>query len=964
MSAKALVTSMLLLAVASGSNAAAQTWRQLLDTAFVLLQTGDQEQALRFAEKAVAPALHKDGDTSLPAAIHRYATMNHRLRRFAAAESLYQCALAAWQKAQHPNRSEEVKTIHNLGSLYSEIGEPIKAEEYLRRAIAIKETIPGMQGKLSLAVSMSNLAILYREKGILDESLVMLEQSLRIREQYLDSTDPVLASSYNNTGTAYYAIRDLPRAEDYFQRAVSLGSSQRDRGALAGYRSNLGIVKMELFRYAEAESLLLEALGEFTRLKPQSVPALIMVHHDLGLVKYYQADYDRAIVYHQLALALGDSARCSPLAHDYVGSVLGMANCYRRQGKYTMADSLFRRGVELKRQSVYAGDWELADALDAFGQSKWAQRQYAEALALLESALNTILLGSQRFSPVLSEFEALRYSVMVRTHRDHLLTCYSEARVHVPALHRLALRGILAGKGTVTDAVFERHSHLQRDSAMRQSYNAYRRTLLALSTYASRELRQGAKQYPRQAIDSLAARADSMEQALARQSVAFRNQMRLTEADPDSIIACLPPRSVLMEFLKTDSLDVLTGSHVPRYVAAILSADRSPEIVSLGPASAIDKAIEEWRRHVAPGNQPATAECLQRPHTLQQLSERLTNLVWQPLQQFAKRGSLLLLAPDGALNLVPLGAILLPDGRYLIEKYPVHYLSAARDLLRLRTPTRNGVGLLAVGNPDYDASPGERRAALGPSEAPAPLGVAIAQSAAPSPGPVMRAMGDLSLPRLPGTGIEINATIAAWRVRYPGEPASSLADASATEENLKRMSPGRRVLHIATHGYVLSQHAEDRAGTLNATEHPLLRSGLFLAGAGFRPREVPTDSSMEDGILTALEVSALDLRGTELVVLSACESGLGRVEQGEGVYGLRRAFQLAGARTIVSSLWPVPDRETMTFMKELYYGRAITYPEILQRAAMRTIQEQRRRGRPDVPSLWGGFIATGDWRIR
>jgi CHAT domain-containing protein len=144
-------------------------------------------------------------------------------------------------------------------------------------------------------------------------------------------------------------------------------------------------------------------------------------------------------------------------------------------------------------------------------------------------------------------------------------------------------------------------------------------------------------------------------------------------------------------------------------------------------------------------------------------------------------------------------------------------------------------------------------------------------------------------------------------------------------------------------------------------ENPLLLSGLFLAGANLHG-EGTEDMQAEDGIVSAMEVSAMDLSGTDLVVLSACETGLGEVRQGEGVYGLRRAFQAAGSRTVVSALWRVPDTETKTLMKTFYAQKGTTYPELMQNVALQHIHDLRLIGRPTHPYSWGGFIATGDWR--
>ena len=144
-------------------------------------------------------------------------------------------------------------------------------------------------------------------------------------------------------------------------------------------------------------------------------------------------------------------------------------------------------------------------------------------------------------------------------------------------------------------------------------------------------------------------------------------------------------------------------------------------------------------------------------------------------------------------------------------------------------------------------------------------------------------------------------------------------------------------------------------------ENPLLLSGLFFAGANLHGDRADSLGA-EDGILTAYEVSAMDLAGTELVVLSACETGVGEVAAGEGVYGLRRAFQMAGARTVVSALWPVSDQATAEMMGGLYERQDEALPDAMRRIQLEKLDRLRNRGKIDHPFTWGGFIALGDWR--
>jgi CHAT domain-containing protein len=224
--------------------------------------------------------------------------------------------------------------------------------------------------------------------------------------------------------------------------------------------------------------------------------------------------------------------------------------------------------------------------------------------------------------------------------------------------------------------------------------------------------------------------------------------------------------------------------------------------------------------------------------------------------------------------------------------------------------------------------------------------------------------------RLPNTAREVDAIAAYWKQNFENEPALVHTGPSSSEEHFKQSATGKRVIHLATHGYFIGSECKPvqpkRSLLGEATyvgENPLLLSGLFLAGANLHGAGTE-ETQVEDGIVTALEVSAMDLRGTDLVVLSACETGLGKVEQGEGVYGLRRAFQMAGVRTVVSALWQIPDKETVSFMKDLYAQKVHTYPELMQAVALNRINELKYRGEPTHPFTWGAFVAMGDWRIK
>jgi len=211
-----------------------------------------------------------------------------------------------------------------------------------------------------------------------------------------------------------------------------------------------------------------------------------------------------------------------------------------------------------------------------------------------------------------------------------------------------------------------------------------------------------------------------------------------------------------------------------------------------------------------------------------------------------------------------------------------------------------------------------------------------------------------------------------------------LTGGSATEQAFKQAAPGRRILHLATHGFFLDGACQTAArgtravGGLSAArpaagsrmalptaESPFLFAGLALAGANRRTGASPGPGGDEDGILTAEEVVSMNLDGVEWAVLSACDTGLGRIMTGEGVFGLRRAFRIAGVQTIIMSLWSVDDEATGLWMRTLYegrLGRSLSTIRAVRDASVALLADRRAKKQSTHPFHWAAFVAAGDWR--
>jgi CHAT domain-containing protein len=226
---------------------------------------------------------------------------------------------------------------------------------------------------------------------------------------------------------------------------------------------------------------------------------------------------------------------------------------------------------------------------------------------------------------------------------------------------------------------------------------------------------------------------------------------------------------------------------------------------------------------------------------------------------------------------------------------------------------------------------------------------------------------------LPASAREAEAIVRIWQQHREAGPEWRLSGRFATEAALKQRAAGTQVLHLATHGFFLggrcaaprppaAGYEHERATDVERGENPLLLAGFALTGANQRQHARADD---EDGVLTAEEIASLDLRGVEWAVLSACDTGVGEVQAGEGVLGLRRAFQVAGARTVIMSLWPVDDEDTRRWMTGVYqrrFARGMSTVEAVREATLGQLRRRRQAGLSTHPFYWGGFIAAGEWR--
>jgi CHAT domain-containing protein/tetratricopeptide (TPR) repeat protein len=386
----------------------------------------------------------------------------------------------------------------------------------------------------------------------------------------------------------------------------------------------------------------------------------------------------------------------------------------------------------------------------------------------------------------------------------------------------------------------------------------------------------------------------------------------------------------------------------PWYAAFVVESGTSAvRVVDVGSAVELDAMIDRWRTAVTGGASAAWTA----------VGDTLRDRLWDRLGLKSHREAIHFVVADGDIALLPIVSLPASGGAYLIDRLgPMTYLSAERDLAAHREGLSRGTGLLVLGDPDFELARCANSVDFDRSRDsdPRPTGeLPPAPLAFRGKTSNCEEFRNLRFSRVAESGAEARDIAA---LSPHGGRLAVLVGQEASEESFKRFAPGHQVIHVASHGFALSDHC---LAELGSRETPLVRAGIVLAGANARAE---AGADREDGILTAEEISALDMTGTDCVVLSACESGLGEIVTSEGVMGMRRAFHQAGAATLVSSLWKVDDASARTWMREFYrglFGNHLDPAEAAHEASLALVRRLRKAGRDPSPSQWGAFVVSG-----
>lgn len=925
---------------------------------------------------------------------HQLASLYQALAAFDKAERLYRSALSTRQNKLGAESLDVAESKEALGSLAVAMGNYAEAEPLYESALEIRRNKLGPEDA-AVAESLLDLGALQRRRGAYPAAESRLRQALTIREKKLAATDPRIAETLTELAALYEDLGDYRKAEPLLRRSIALQGQTlgNDHPKVADSLTRLAALMRAAGNLRGAEETLQRALQIRQAKLGAQHPSVADSACDLGDIALLRSDLSAASQQYERALKIRTSVLGQ--AHPQVAATVHrQAAVLQARGDLRGAASQFERALALRKKALGAGHPEVAQTLLGLSAVKigladipTGLRYLGEARASNEALLHSIAgggAGEDRLDGFLRSLRAeedLTYSMLA----DPSLAARDEVAAYVATTALLRKGRSVDEAADTSRALYQGLGPEDKQRLARLRDIRSRRADLALAGSGL----YSAEEYQR-TLQELQTEEEQQQEALLRSSATLRN--RLLRYRADSVLADVqshvPSGAVLIEILayrrytfrpSGKAAMQLPGLGPLRYGAVVIAESGKPRAFDLGEGTTIDQAVANL-----------LAQLTQTGSSWQPAAQKVSTLILTPMASALAGSKRWYLSPDAQLNLVPFAVLPFAaadsaraDSDPLVEKVDISYLTSGRDLLRdpASDGTRSNVAILAdplFAVPSSDAtSDAQSRSLASAGSSGAFRGLRLGK-VAPLPGT-----------REEAQSLEKLLKRAEVKALYGGEARKSAF--------LSIEQPG--ILHIATHGLFIGESARkgDNARGLMLDEgdvptaqgsspapttaqasapapssapttegapksayagNPLLGSMLVLAGAetaAWLPAE-QRDPTLGNGLVTALEVASMNLWGTQLVVLSACDTGRGDVSNlGQGVYGLRRAVMVAGAETLLTSLWKVDDKATRDLMeryyKNLLKGRG-------RSEAMREAALHLRKARSH-PYYWAPFIPIG-----
>lgn len=974
---------------------------------------GYYEKTLAIYERIYNAEDYPAGHPNLSGALGNLGTLLGSQDNLTEAKKYFERALAIDERlypaeaypAGHPSLAT---SLNSLGTLLEMQGDLTAARDYLERGLKMrKQLYPAEQypqGHVELAVSLDNLGSLHEARADYAAARDYYEQALEMRERLFPAEEfpnghPDLLYALNNLAHLLTVQGDYEASLERYERSLKMceqlfPTEQYPKGhpILATSLSNLAKLLESGGAREAAKRLYERALAMQEQLYPekeypQGHSDLFTTLNNLGTLLYAEEDYVGAETYFSRTVEMCE--RMFPRdtyrqGHPELATSLNnLGFALRAQRKLPAAREKFEQSLAML-EALYpaeqfpAGHPALATSLDALSTMLAAEGKRNEALALALRSDQMELASLRNVSEGASEQTMRSYLIERAGSSDTLLSLAALADAQAPLND--VFGSIVQRKSALHDALLHLRE-LERVAAKSPDFekDVHDRRLLLQKAADLALLPMTAERVKER--DALVQQANDLEARLNRRMMEMLGADRASAGEKINFSRLherLKRESALIEIVRYAPYDFSKGEETDhwqadRYAAFVVRGGiEKVQLFDLGPAETIDALVRELREAVASvPRELRVADEADLEEQYQEIAKRLRKALLGPLGESLAGVTRLYIGADGELTRVPFESLVDDEGRYLVESFAISYVSSAVDLVRPAAESTAGTVVFAA--PDYQLEAAPKRPA---PEVLAQRGNKPLEQYA---GEVSRGVRGLNWEPLPATLKEAEQIKSLLADKKEFAPVVKLTGGEALEEALKQI-PAPRILHLATHGFYLPDQQErsdetaaaplprdgqamsaERLAALGEVENPLLRSGVVLAGANRAAAEEAQPDRGEDGWVTAEEIGMLDLTGTELVVLSACETGLGDVRTGEGVSGLRRAFLHAGARSLVTSLYKVPDDATQRLMSSMYKRLAAgsNVQAALREAQLEMIAERRKEHGGAHPFFWASFILVG-----
>lgn len=931
----------------------------------IALQLGGYAGARPWFEKALEIKTHRWGidHAECVPALNGLAAIELIEGDFTKSETLYRRVIEIARGAYKDTHPSMVDAVIGYATVLSYRGDYLAAEETLRPYLETVTAAYGDEDDRSIRLMLSRAEVL-STLGKDVESTLLYRRAAAAAEKVYDVDHASRALALSGLAHTYRKAGQRPETRALYRRCIEIveGRHGPTHPDLVHYRCRLGMSLFEGDRWSdEAPASIERGISDATALYGKGSYQVAIEERQLGLLRMGRSEWKEAAAVFESCLPTLEHSFGPD--HPFLSKTLkGIAWTYFNMGRTRDALACVERAVSLHEDTRGRDRFELAYLLSMKASIEIDGGLYDDAVASARHSVEFAIGVQEENLQISSTREAIQYAVRPWSSAQGLVTA---AVVH-PHLSVQdwgnVFSFVVRTHGSVLDWQAERHRLLQSSVHASQARNSKEEVERAVQ-YLANLVVNGPGNDTAAYHDELTRAGKSVEEA--EQTAAAATEKSLVRSDfaglhhrisLSTLGSALDRGVTLIHFLtfaKTVGSPSNTSQWRQRHYAAFRLSKTSNgthelDFIDLGPSMSVDSLVAGYRASidgVEVGRRPSARDEAEYRVCARALYDRL----WAPLfsetdentdpDRADAEAPLVLIVPDSRLHEVDFNTLLSPGGRLVIERWKTHILSSAADLLKPPTNHSLGKGILAVGNPARDGT--------------GPLMMALSNPDSDRPDRVFCINVAAVTSSLPGAEQEA-AAVAALFSRKTGESTVVLLGAQATETRVKMEIAGKRIVHFATHGFFCDDGAIRDKATEEALIDPLLMTGLVLA----------SECETNDGLLTAQEVTCLDLRTVDWVVLCACGSGLGRVVRGEGMFGLRRAFEIAGARTVLMALWRLDDTGTRRLMEEIYarkFAGASTV-DAIRETELDRLDKSRHRFNRIHPALWGGIIAEGDWR--